>query len=322
MEVTMRVFLAGASGALGSRLVPQLIAAGHEVIGTHHSASTGNRLAALGAEPVRVDLLDAAAVRQSVLDSRPDAIVHQATALADVKFGRSLDKTFVATNRLRTEGTDALIAAARAAGVRRYVAQSVAFYRYACEGGPVKTENDALDPTPPPNTEQSFAAMSYSDETTLEFGGIVLRYGGFYGAANDALITPIRKRQIPIIGNGGGMFSWIHLDDAATATVRALDHDGPAVFNIVDDEPAPIRDWLPVLAQTLGAKPPCHVPTWLARLVGGKAAVVVGTQVRGASNAKAKRELGWTPRYATWRTGFAATYSGIEAPGMVSRDSA
>lgn len=318
----MRVFVAGASGALGSRLVPQLIAAGHEVIGTHHSASTGKRLEALGAEPVRVDLLDAAAVRLAVLDSHPDAVVHQATALANVKFGRSLDKTFVATNRLRTEGTDALIAAARAAGVRRFVAQSVAFYRYAREGGPVKTENDPLDPTPPPNTEQSFAAMSYSDETTLKFGGIVLRYGGFYGAANDALITPIRKRQIPIVGDGGGMFSWIHLDDAATATVLALDHDGPAVFNIVDDEPAPIRDWLPVLGQTLGAKPPRHVPTWLARLVGGKAAVVVGTQVRGASNAKAKRQLAWTPRYASWRTGFAATYSGIEVPGMVTRDSA
>ena len=318
----MRVFVAGASGALGSRLVPQLIAAGHEVIGTHHSASTGKRLEALGAEPVRVDLLDAAAVRLAVLDSHPDAVVHQATALANVKFGRSLDKTFVATNRLRTEGTDALIAAARAAGVRRFVAQSVAFYRYAREGGPVKTENDLLDPTPPPNTEQSFAAMSYSDETTLKFGGIVLRYGGFYGAANDALITPIRKRQIPIVGDGGGMFSWIHLDDAATATVLALDHDGPAVFNIVDDEPAPIRDWLPVLAQTLGAKPPRHVPTWLARLVGGKAAVVVGTQVRGASNAKAKRQLAWTPRYASWRTGFAATYSGIEVPGVVTRDSA
>jgi nucleoside-diphosphate-sugar epimerase len=154
--------------------------------------------------------------------------------------------------------------------------------------------------------------MTYSDEATLRFGGVVLRYGGFYGAANDALVTPVRKRQIPIVGDGGGMFSWIHVEDAAAATALALEYDGPAVFNIVDDEPAAIRDWLPVLATAVGAKPPRHVPTWLARLIAGEAAVVVGTQVRGASNAKAKRELGWTPRYASWRTGFAATYSAPE----------
>jgi nucleoside-diphosphate-sugar epimerase len=308
----MRVFVAGASGALGSRLVPKLIASGHEVIGTHHAATSGGLLLALGAQPLRVDLLDPAAVRAAVRDTRPDAIVHQATALANVKFGRSLDKTFVTTNRLRTEGTDALIAAAREIGVRRFVAQSVAFYRYAREGALVKAENDPLDTAPPRNTEQSFAAMTYSDEAVLRFGGVVLRYGGFYGAANDALVTPVRKRQIPVVGDGGGMFSWIHVEDAAAATALALEHDGPAVYNIVDDEPAAIRDWLPVLAQAVGAKPPRHVPKWLARVVGGQTAVVVGTQVRGASNAKAKRELGWTPRYASWRTGFAATYASAE----------
>jgi 2-alkyl-3-oxoalkanoate reductase len=307
----MRVFVAGASGALGSRLVPKLIDAGHEVIGAHNSPASAQLLQELGAEPVRLDLLDARAVRKAVLDSKPDAIVHQATALADIKFGRSLDKTFATTNRLRTEGTDALLAASREAGVRRFVAQSFAPYLYARQGGPIKTEADPVDETPPPNTGQTFAAITYLDKATTDFGGIALRYGGFYGAANDALIEPVRKRQFPIVGDGGGIFSWLHLDDGAAATVAALEHSGPAIYNIVDDEPAPVRDWLPVLANALGAKPPRHVPAWLARLFAGQAAVVMGTQVRGASNAKAKRELGWTPRYPSWRLGFPMTYSAI-----------
>jgi len=306
----MRVFVAGASGALGSRLVPQLIAAGHEVIGTHHSPASAPSLEALGAEPVRLDLLDARAVRTAVLDSRPDAIVHQATALANVRFGRSLDKTFAATNRLRTEGTNALLAAARTAGVRRFVAQSFAPYLYARQGGPVKTETDPVDATPPPNTGQTFAAINYLEKAATDFGGIALRYGGFYGAANDGLIKPVRKRLYPIVGDGGGIFSWLHLDDGAAATVLALEHSGPAIYNIVDDEPAPTREWLPVLASALGAKPPRHAPTWLARLLAGPAVAVLATQARGSSNAKAKRELGWTPRYPTWRLGFPAAYSG------------
>jgi 2-alkyl-3-oxoalkanoate reductase len=305
----MRVFVAGASGALGSRLVPQLIDAGHEVIGTHNSPASAQSLEALGAEPVRLDLLDARAVRTAVLDSRPDAIVHQATALANVRFGRSLDKTFAPTNRLRTEGTDALLAAARAAGVRRFIAQSFAPYLYARQGGPVKTESDPVDAAPPPNTGRTFAAINYLEKATTEYGGIALRYGGFYGAANDGLIKPVRKRLYPIVGDGGGIFSWLHLDDGAAATVLALEHRGPAIYNIVDDEPAPTRDWLPVLASALGAKPPRHAPTWLARLLAGPAAAVLATQARGSSNAKAKRELGWTPRYPTWRLGFPAAYS-------------
>ena len=307
----MRVFVTGASGALGSRLVPQLIDAGHEVIGTHNSPASAQLLSVLGAEPVSVDLLDARAVRKAVLDSRPDAIVHQATALANVKFGRNLDKTFTTTNRLRSEGTDTLLAAAREAGVRRFVAQSAFFYRYARQGGPVKTETDPLDETPPRNTDQAAAAINHLEKATTAFGGIALRYGGFYGAANDALIEPVRKRQFPIVGDGGGIFSWLHLDDGAAATVLALEHAGPAIYNIVDDEPAPVRTWLPVLADALGAKPPRHVPTWLARLLAGQAAVVIGTEMRGASNAKAKRELGWTPRYASWRVGFPVAYSAI-----------
>ena len=307
----MRVFVAGASGALGSRLVPQLIDAGHQVIGSHNSPASGQLLQVLGAEPVRVDLLDARAVRTAVLDSKPDAIVHQATALANIKFSRSLDKPFAATNRLRTEGTDALLAAAREAGVRRFVAQSYAPYRYLRQGGPVKTETDPLDPTPPAHADKTFAAMTYLEEATIAFGGIALRYGAFYGAANDGLIEPVRKRQFPVVGDGGGIFPWLHLDDGAAATVLALEHAGPAIYNIVDDEPAPVRDWLPVLANALGAKPPRHVPTWLARLIAGPAAVELGTNARGASNAKAKRELGWAPRYPSWRLGFPATYSAI-----------
>jgi 2-alkyl-3-oxoalkanoate reductase len=307
----MRVFVAGASGALGRRLVPQLINAGHEVIGTHHSPSSAELLRTLGAKAVPLDLLDAAAVRTAVLESEPEAIVHQATALANAKFSRSLDKTFVETNQLRTKGTDALLAAAREAGVRRFVAQSFASYRYVRAGGPIKTEDDPLDPTPAPNTQQSSAAMAYLDQAVTDFGGIALRYGGFYGDPNDGWAELVRKRWFPIIGDGGGMISWIHLEDAAAATVLALDHEGPAIYNIVDDEPAPVREWLPVLAQAVGAKPPRRLPTWLARLLVGEAAVVMGTEVRGASNAKAKRELGWTLRYPSWRTGFPTVYSAL-----------
>ena len=308
-EHTMRVFVAGASGAIGSRLVPQLIDQGHEVIGTSRSPGNAERVRALGAEPIVLDLLDAGAVRQTVLDAQPDAIVHQATALANVRFGRSLDRTFALTNRLRTEGTDALLAAAREAGVRRFVAQSFASMRYAREGGPVRTEDDPLDPNPPAGARETNAAMRYLDQAVTGAGGIALRYGGFYGVPNDGLLEPVRKRQFPIVGDGGGVFSFIHLDDAAAATALALEHDGPAIYNIVDDEPAPVREWLPVLANVLGAKPPRHFPVWLARLVAGEFAVMMGTESRGASNAKAKRELGWTLRYPSWREGFVAAYA-------------
>jgi nucleoside-diphosphate-sugar epimerase len=266
------------------------------------------RVKALGATPVMVDLLDAAAVREVVIEAQPDAIVHQATALANVKWGRSLDRTFTKTNELRTKGTDALLAAAHAAGVRRFVAQSFAPYLYARQGGPVKSEDDPLEPAPPPNTEQTYSAMKYLENAVLDFGGIVLRYGGFYGGLGDGLVEPIRKRQMPIVADGGGIFPFIHLEDAAAATVLALEHDGPAVYNIVDDEPAPVREWLPVYAQALGAKPPRRVPKWVARVFAGEAAVVMGTESRGASNAKAKRELGWTPRHPSWREGFVEAY--------------
>jgi nucleoside-diphosphate-sugar epimerase len=304
----MRVFVAGASGAIGTRLVPQLIDRGHEVIGTFRSPGNAERVRALGATPVALDLLDAPAVRKAVLEAEPEAIIHQATALANARFTRNLDRSFAPTNRLRTEGTDALLAAAREAGVGRFVAQSFASYRYAREGGPVKTENDPLDPSPPAGARETTAAMRHLDEVVTEAGGVALRYGGFYGASNDGLIGPVRKRQFPIVGNGGGVFSFIHLDDAAAATVLALEQGVAGIYNIVDDEPAPMREWLPVLANALGAKPPRRVPEWLGRLIAGSGVVMV-TEARGASNAKAKRELGWTPRYPSWRQGFAAAYA-------------
>jgi nucleoside-diphosphate-sugar epimerase len=209
---------------------------------------------------------------------------------------------------LRREGTDALLAAAREAGVRRFVGQSFASYRYAREGGWVKTEDDPLDRTPPAGMRETDAAMTYLDQAVTEAGGAALRYGGFYGGSSDGLVEPVRKRQMPIVADGGGVFSFIHLEDAAAATVLALERGVAGIYNVVDDEPAAAREWLPVLAKALGAKPPRHFPAWLARLFAGEAGVVMGTQARGASNMKAKRELGWTPRYRSWRQGFFAAY--------------
>jgi nucleoside-diphosphate-sugar epimerase len=312
-EDTMRVFVVGASGAIGTRLVPQLIQRGHEVIGTSTSPDRSERLRALGAEPVVLDLLDARAVREAVAAAEPDAIVNQATALANATFSKELDRELAQTNRLRTEGTDALLAGAREAGVARLVAQSFASMRYARVGGPVKSEGDPLDATPVAGMEETAAAMNYLDETVVAAGGIALRYGLFYGAANDGLIEPVRKRRFPIVGDGDGVATFIHLEDAAAATVLALELTPerwrPAIYHVADDEPAPVREWLPVLAEALGAKPPRRVPVWLARLIAGDAAVMLGTEARGASNAKAKRELGWTLRYPSWRQGFAEVYA-------------
>jgi nucleoside-diphosphate-sugar epimerase len=305
----MRVFVAGASGAIGTRLVPKLVDTGHEVIGTSTSPAGAKRVRALGAKPIVLDLLDARSVHKAVLASEPEAIVHEATALANIKFSRNFDRVFAQTNRLRTEGTDALLAAAREAGVRRFVAQSYASARYVRKGGPVKSEDDPLDPTPVRGAREGQAAMRHLDQAVTEAGGIALRYGAFYGADNDGLVEPVRKRQFPIIGNGGGVTSFIHLDDAAAATVLALERGKAGIYNVVDDEPAPAREWLPVLAEVLGAKPPRRLPRWLARLLAGDFVVLMGTESRGASNAKAKRELGWELRYPSWREGFAAAYA-------------
>src|SRR5262245_31905295 len=305
----MTVFVVGASGAIGSRLVPQLIDRGHEVIGTATSPDRAERVSALGAEAIVLDLLDPPAVREAVLAARPEAIVHEATALANLSDFKHFDRSFAQTNRLRTEGTDALLAAAREAGVRRFVAQSYASARYARDGGPVKTEDDPLDSNPVEAARESWDAMAYLDRVVPAAGGIALRYGVFYGEPDDVLVATLRKRLWPVIGDGGGVTSFIQLDDAAAATVLALDHEGPAIYNIVDDEPAPARVWLPEVARIVGAKPPRRFPAWLARTFEGEAVVMMGTESRGAANAKAKRELGWTLRYPSWRQGFADLYA-------------
>jgi nucleoside-diphosphate-sugar epimerase len=294
---------------LGARLVPQLVERGHEVIGTTRSAEKTDRLVALGAEPVVLDVLDRAAVRDAVRTASPDAIVHQATALAGASDVKHFDRSFAQTNRLRTEGTDALVEAAREAGVGRFVAQSYAGWPYARTGGPVKTEEDPLDPSPVPDMRQTLRAIEHLEAAVAGEGGIALRYGGFYGAPDDAQLELVRKRQFPLVGDGAGVWSFVHLEDAASATVLAVERGDPGIYNVVDDEPARVREWLPALAAAIGAKPPRHIPRWLARLVAGETAVVLMTECRGASNAKAKRLLGWSLRFPSWREGFPAAYS-------------
>ena len=303
----MRILLVGASGIIGRRLVPQLAGLGHQVTGTSRSAARAGELRSLGAEPAVLDVLDAGAVRALVAATQPEAIIYQATALAGVNFGRNMDKAFAPTNELRTTGLDNLLAAAGAAGVPKFIAQSFAPFRYAHVGGPVKDEDDPLMADPPATARLMFAAMAHVDQAVTAAGGIALRYGGFYGE-EDSMVRAVRKRQFPLIGDGGGVMSFIHVDDAAAATVRALDAPGPAIYNITDDEPAPMREWLPALAAALGTKPPFRVPAWVGRLAMGKTLPMM-TEARGASNAKAKKELDWTLRYPTWREGFPASYA-------------
>jgi nucleoside-diphosphate-sugar epimerase len=306
----MKVFVAGATGAIGRRLVPQLVSAGHQVVATTRTPDKAEALRALGAEPVVLDGLDAAAVGAAVAEARPDAIVHQMTALAGMSNLRNFDKVFATTNRLRTEGLDHLLAAARATGVPRFVAQSYTGWPNPRTGGPVKTEADGLDPNPVPRQRETIAAIAHVERAVTEFGGVALRYGSFYGPGGwDDIADLVRRRRFPIVGDGGGIWSWCHLDDAAAATVAALEQ-GSGIYNITDDEPAPVSEWLPYLAEVLGAKPPRHVPTWLGRLAAGDVGVSLMTQIRGSSNAKAKAELGWAPKWSSWRDGFRLALTG------------
>jgi nucleoside-diphosphate-sugar epimerase len=312
----MRVFLAGAGGALGRHLIPRLIDAGHEVVAMTRSPRKVDALRDAGTFPVVADGLDRDAVLAAVTGAEPEVVIHQMTALTGVSGNpRKFDAEFAVTNELRTKGTDHLLEAARAAGARRILVQGYAGWPSARTGGPVKTEDDPLDPDPPAQMARTLDAMRYLERVVTQAEGIeglVLRYGGFYGSADDmppAFMETIRKRRFPIVGDGGGVWSFVHLDDAADATVAALDHGAPGVYNIVDDDPAPVAEWLPAFAAAIGAKPPRHVPTWLGRFAGGEAGISMMTQVRGASNAKAKRELQWEPRHRSWREGFREAFA-------------
>jgi nucleoside-diphosphate-sugar epimerase len=309
----MKIFVAGATGAMGRQLVPRLVAAGHQVVGTTRSEAKRAALRDLGAEPVVVDALDPDQVAAAVGAAQPQVIVHELTALRELN-PRRFDRDFAPTNRLRTEGTDHLLSAGRAVGVERFVAQSFAGWPQGTSGAVLKSEDDPLDPNPPHEMRESLAAIRHLETavTGAEWTqGIVLRYGGFYGpgtsmAPGGEQYEMVRKRKIPVVGNGGGVWSFVHIADAAEATMAAVEHGRRGIYNVVDDEPAPVAEWLPALAQAIGAAKPRRVPRWLGRLAAGEAGVMMMTEIRGVSNAKAKRELGWQPRHASWRQGFAS----------------
>ena len=303
----MRVFVAGASGAIGRRLLPQLVAAGHKVTATTRSPGKADQLRALGATPEVVDGLDASAVSEAVARSEPEAIVHQMTALSGKPDMRRFDRWFASTNELRTRGTDILLAAAREAGVGRFVAQSYTGWTNPRSGGLVKSEDDPLDPEPLKAQTETLAAIRHVEQTVpaSPLDGLVLRYANLYGpGASEPLVELVRKRRFPVIGDGGGVWSWIHVDDAAAATLAALERGRAGVYNIADDEPARVSEWLPYLAEIVGAKPPLRVPKWVARLAAGAVPVRWMTEGRGASNEKAKLELGWRLAWHSWREGF------------------
>jgi nucleoside-diphosphate-sugar epimerase len=309
----MKIFVAGATGAMGKQLVPRLVAAGHRVTGTTRSEAKQEGLWDLGATPMVVDALDPEQVADAVAKAQPDVIIHELTSIASLDM-RHFDRDFAMTNRLRTEGTDHLLSAGRAVGVKRFVAQSYTSWPYARTGGPVKSEEDPLDPAPAREMRDSMAAIRHLESAVLGADwttGIVLRYGGFYGPGTS--LTPggeqfemVRRRKFPVVGNGAGVWSFVHIADAAEATVAAVEHGRRGVYNVVDDDPAAVAEWLPALAHAIDAPKPWRVPRFVGRLVAGEAGAVMMTEMRGASNAKAKRELGWEPRHPSWRAGFVA----------------
>jgi nucleoside-diphosphate-sugar epimerase len=309
----MRIFVAGATGAVGRPLVSALISAGYSVVGLTHTPAKAESIMRMGAEPVVADGLDAAAVREAVISTRPDIVIHEMTDLNAVTDLRHFDRVFANTNQLRTRGTDLLLEAAREAGVKRFIAQSFCGWAFARSGDAVKQETDELDPNPPEELRRTLEAIRYLEQAVTASAnpeGIVLRYGSFYGPGTGMLGRPmveqLRHRRVPLIGDGGGWWSFVHVDDAAAATVKAIERGKAGnIYNIVDDEPAEVRQWLPALAEMLGAKPPFHVPAWIARLLAGEHVVSMMTQVRAGSNAKAKSELDWQPAHPSWRQGFA-----------------
>jgi 2-alkyl-3-oxoalkanoate reductase len=313
----MKIFLAGATGALGKRLVPLLVKGGHQVVAATRSSGKADTLRAAGAEPVVVDALDRDAVTAAVAAARPDVVVHQMTALAGVRSLKKFDEEFALTNRLRTEGTEHLLAAARSAGTRSFIAQSYTGWPNMREGGRVKTEDEPLDPHPPKTMRRTLDAIRQLEtmvSSASHMTGIVLRYGSFYGpgtllAPGGDVVEAVRQRKFPVIGDGAGVWSFIHVDDAANATRLAIERGASGIYNIVDDEPAEVSAWLPDLARAIGAKPPYHLPAWLGRLVIGEAGISMMTKVRGSSNAKAKLALNWQPGYASWRDGFRRGFS-------------
>lgn len=308
----MRIFLAGATGAIGQRLVPLLVDAGHHVVGTTRTPAKTEGLRRQGATPVVLDGHDGDAIRHAVLGAKPDVVIHQMTALGGELDIRKFARTFAETNRLRTHATDHLLAAAIEAGAHRFIAQSFSGWPYEWKGGPIKTEEDPLLTDPPEAAREGVEAIRHLEAATTgtsEIDGLALRYGGFYGPGNalgkgGSMLEAIASRRFPMVGNGTGIWSFIHIDDAAAATALAVERGGPGLYNIVDDEPAPVSEWMPYLAEIVGGKPPRRVPVWLAKLVVGEPAVSMMTRIRGSSNAKAKRELGWTLEYPSWRLGF------------------
>ena len=309
----MRILVAGATGAIGRALLPRLVNAGHSVVGTTRTANKTAYIRQVGAEAFVVDGLDREAVGQAVRSASPDVIVHEMTDLKGASDLRYFDRAFAVSNRLRTEGTDHLLAAAQDAGVGRFIAQSFCGWPFARTGGNIKNEDDPLDPNPPQQLRRTLDAIRYLESTVTQasdVGGIVLRYGAFYGPGTGVfdgpLVEQIIRRRAPLIGSGDGWWSFVHIEDAAAATVLAINNGSPGnIYNVVDDDPAPVRKWLPALAAMLGAKPPWRIPAWLARIVAGEHLVTMMTQARAASNAKAKCDLDWHPAHPSWREGFA-----------------
>lgn len=326
----MKVFVAGATGTMGRRLVPLLVAHGHDVVAMTRSPQKAAVLHAAGAQHVVADALDRAAVVEAVRRARPEVVIHQLTGLTGVRNFKNFDREFALTNRLRTESIDYLLEGARAAGAVRFIAQSYGGWTYERSGSGLKTEDDPLDPAPPANQAASLAALRYLDGKVAgasDLTGLAFRYANFYGpgssiALDGDIVAMVRKRQLPVIGTGAGVWSFIHIDDAAAATVAAVRAGAAGVYNIADDQPAPVADWLPELARAVGARPPRHVPVWLGRVAAGDVGVSMMTQIRGMSSAKVKRELGWSPRYPSYREGFRDGLADPARPASRERNNA